>query len=462
MCTRSLGRRPGWRGRAGVAGLALLAAPQGVAVDAAGNLYIADTGNNRIQEIAKASGTISTVAGSASGSSGSSGDGGAATAALLKSPAGITLSTGGDLYIADTGNNRVQKVAAASGTISTVAGSAAGVSGLSGDGGAATAALLKAPGGVALSGAGDLYIADTGNNRVQKVVASSGIISTFAGSATGTSGHTGDGTPAASALLNSGNQTYTFTPAPGTIYTYGWNGALTGESDAAGDTLPGTGGCPSAAVTCETITAASGRALVIGSDVNGLITSVTDPLGRQWTYGYTGPDLTLVTDPLGHKTSYAYGPGSTGGPLQANDLLTITSPNAQPGGPNAGAATVNVFDAAGRVTSQTDPMGHVTTFNYCVNAADGDCMNAATGTGAVTVTGPDGNTTVDAYIQGTLVAESVWTGTTLTSEHDYVPVTTAGGASGGTLLDAASTDGNGNLTTDTYDPAGNVVSETSP
>jgi len=192
----------GTSGDGGAAGQALLAAPQGVAMDAAGNLYIADTGNNRIQEIAKASGTISTVAGSASGSPGTSGDGGAATSALLKSPAGITLSTGGDLYIADTGNNRVQKVAASSGTMSTFAGSAAGTSGLSGDGGAATSALLKAPAGVALSSAGDLYIADTGNNRIPKVAASSGIISTFAGSATGTSGHTGDGGPAASAFLN--------------------------------------------------------------------------------------------------------------------------------------------------------------------------------------------------------------------------------------------------------------------
>ena len=79
--------------------------------------------------------------------------------------------------------------------------------------------------------------------------------------------------------------------------------------------------------------------------------------------------LTTVTDPLTHVTTYTYGPGSTGNPLLANDLLTMTGPNAQPGGPDAGDATVNVYDAPGRVTSQTDPMGFTTTFNYCVRLA---------------------------------------------------------------------------------------------
>ena len=233
----------------------------------------------------------------------------------------------------------------------------------------------------------------------------------------------------------SGPNDYTFTPTPGVTYTYGPGGTLNSISDAAGDTLtasygtpaPGTGNCPSAASYCETITAASGRTLVIGYSTASLVTSVTDPMGRTWTYAYTGSDLTTVTDPLGNKTTYTYGAGTTGNPLLANDLLTITTPNAQPGGPDAGKSTVNVYNAAGQVTTQTDPMGYTTTFSYCVNAADGDCMDTATGTGTGTVTDPDGNTTVDDYTQGTLAAESVWTGSTLTSEQDYVPATTAGG-----------------------------------
>ena len=140
-------------------------------------------------------------------------------------------------------------------------------------------------------------------------------------------------------------------------------------------------------------------------------------MGRTWAYAYnTAGQLTSATDPMGNVTTYTYGAGSTGNPQLASDLLTITDPNAQPGGPDAGDATVNVYDAAGQVTSQTDPMGFKTTFNYCVNAAAGNCMNPATGTGFVTVTDPDGNSTVYDYQQGTLAAQSAWTGSTLTSE----------------------------------------------
>jgi YD repeat-containing protein len=89
-------------------------------------------------------------------------------------------------------------------------------------------------------------------------------------------------------------------------------------------------------------------------------------------------------------------------------------------------------------------------------------MNTATGTGTVSVTDPDGNTTVDYYTQGALAAESVWTGSALTSQQDYAPDTTAGGTSGGTLLDTSASDGNGNTTTQTFDPAGNLVTQTSP
>ena len=185
-------------------------------------------------------------------------------------------------------------------------------------------------------------------------------------------------------------------------------------------------------------------------------------MGRAWNYAYTGSDLTSVTDPMSNTTTYTYGAGNTGNPQLANDLLTITGPNAQPGGPDAGDATVNVYNASGQVKSQTDPMGSKTSLNYCVNAAAGDCMNSATGTGYITVTEPDGNTTIDYYVQGALAAETNLTGGAAASESDFFPNETAGGTGGGTLTDTAITDGDGNVTSYAYDAAGNRTAVTSP
>src|SRR5262249_55928575 len=130
---------------------------------------------------------------------------------------------------------------------------------------------------------------------------------------------------------------------------------------------------------------------------------------------------TRATDPVGNATTYTYDTGNADAAL-ANDMLTITGPNAQPGGPDAGDDTVNVYDADGRVTRQTDPMGLVTKFNYCVSAAAGDCLNASTGTGFTTVTDPDGNTTVDSYLSGSLTGTAAYTsGTALASAQAFVP-----------------------------------------
>ena len=192
----------GYNGDGGAATAAQLNYPVGVAVDGAGNLYIADLGNHRIRKVDSA-GVISTVAGAGStGESGGGfgGDGGPATAAQLRSPAGVALDGAGNLYIADALNNRIRKVDSA-GTITTVAG--AGTEGFGGDGGPATAAQLYRPAGVALDGAGNLYIADFGNNRIRKVDAA-GVISTVAGAgSTGESGggFGGDGGPAVAARL---------------------------------------------------------------------------------------------------------------------------------------------------------------------------------------------------------------------------------------------------------------------
>jgi uncharacterized protein (TIGR03437 family) len=180
----------GFSGDNGPATSAQMGQPVGIAVDAAGNLYIADQGNNRIRKVSGR--VIATVAGN--GTAGFSGDGGPATAAQLSNPAGIAVDSAGNLYIADSYNQRIRKVSG--GVITTVAGS--GTFGLIGDNGPATSAWLNFPQGVAVDAAGNLYIADTYNNRIRRV--SNGVITTVAGN--GTPALSGDNGPAASAALN--------------------------------------------------------------------------------------------------------------------------------------------------------------------------------------------------------------------------------------------------------------------
>lgn len=139
---------------------------------------------------------ITTVAGN--GIPGYSGDGGAATSASLNYPSGVALDTAGNLYIADGDNNRIRKVTAATGIITTIAGT--GIQGYSGDGGDATLAELYCPYQVTIDKAGNLYIADEGNNCIRKLTATTGVITTVPGN--NTSGDFGDGGAATLAQLN--------------------------------------------------------------------------------------------------------------------------------------------------------------------------------------------------------------------------------------------------------------------
>ncbi len=185
----------GYSGDGGLATSAEVNIPYGLAVDTAGNIYIADLENNRIRKVTASTGIISTVAGN--GTAGYSGDGGAATSAEINFPYGVAVDSAGNIYIADNGNQRIRKVTVSTGIISTVAGN--GIVGYSGDGGPATSAELDSPTGVAVDSAGNIYIADLENYRIRKVTASTGKISTVAG--TGTQGYSGDGGPATSAEL---------------------------------------------------------------------------------------------------------------------------------------------------------------------------------------------------------------------------------------------------------------------
>ncbi len=495
-------------GNGGAATSALLDLPMGVALDSAGDLYIGDDGNNEVQEVAASTGTqrgvamtaddIYEIAGS---SSGTGGVGGPASSARLSGASAIAFDGSGDLYVSAA--DEILEIAAANGSqwsqdmqagyIYDVAG--IGAAGYSGDGGPATAARLNYPFGMAISPSGTFYITDSDNNVVREVAATSSpfAVSPASGEVTVnestgaevsfypqvagscTSPYVVAGGYCAlpqyftdSLTYNSASGTYAFYPYPTDPFIYNASGRLLSETDADGDTVtlsygspsPGSGECPSTASSCNTVTSAGGRALVLGLNSSGLVTSVTDPLGRRWTYAYNGSeDLTSVTDPMSRVTSYTYGSGTTGNPLLVNDLLTITKPNAQPGGPDAGDSTVNVFNASGQVISQTDPAGFVTTFNY-------SSLDASTGNGTVTATEPDGATTVYEYESGALGAQSQWSGaigSSLVSDPSYGPNLTTG-----TLLDMWSTNGDVSSsgapeeTSYTYDQHGNETSETNP
>jgi sugar lactone lactonase YvrE len=189
----------GYSGDGGRADNAEIYQPTGVAVDASGNVYIADQFNQRVRKVTASTGKISTVAGDGTG--GYSGDGGIATSAEMQNPNGVAVDSAGNIYIADTYNNRIRKVTASTGIMSTVAGD--GAKGYSGDGGAATQAELNYPFGVAVDAADNIYIADVYNSRIRKVTASTGTISTVAGDGVG--GYSGDGGAATSAELYAPN-----------------------------------------------------------------------------------------------------------------------------------------------------------------------------------------------------------------------------------------------------------------
>src|ERR1035438_6220307 len=195
----------GYSGDGGQAALAQINRVVGLAVDAAGNIYLAEELNNRVRKV-DANGVITTFAGT--GVAGFGGDTGPAAQAQLSGPLGVCVSPSGDVYVTDQGNKRVRKIS--SGTITTVAGN--GSSGNSGDGGAATAAAMTIPIRCAVDQSSNLFIVDQGAHVIRKVN-TSGIISTYAGT---TQGFSGDGGPATQARMN--NPTALAFDASGNLY----------------------------------------------------------------------------------------------------------------------------------------------------------------------------------------------------------------------------------------------------
>ena len=185
----------------GQATAATLNVPTFVTTDSSNNLYITDNCNQRIRKITISTNIINTIAGSgATGcTSGSfTGDNGQATAATFNGPVGLAVDSSGNLYIGDTGNHRIRKVAVSTGVITTIVGT--GGVGYSGDNAVATSATIYYPQGVAVDTSGNIYIADQYNNRIRKVTISTGIISTIAGSST-VGSFSGDDGEATSARL---------------------------------------------------------------------------------------------------------------------------------------------------------------------------------------------------------------------------------------------------------------------
>jgi len=340
----------GFSGDGNAASGAQLNGPRGLVLDASGNLYIADAGNYRVRKV-DPSGNVTTVAGNGV-CCGHTGDGGAATSAQIGAPYGLAMDSSGSLYISDIGNNVVRKVAA-SGTITTVAGS--GAYGYSGDGGAATSAAFRSPYAVAVDSSGNLYIADTFNYRVRKV-STGGIVSTVAGN--GAYGYSGDGGAATSARLydpegvavdSSGNlyiaDTYNYrvrmVSPGGTITTVAGNGAY-GSS---GDGGPAT----AASLRYPYGVSVDASGIVAVADQGTSAVRLLTPAGAQ-------PVLTIQS---AHAGSFAAG---------SSGAYTVTVNNAATAGVTSGAVTVAETLPAGLTLAAMSGSGWSCTGSTCTRS----------------------------------------------------------------------------------------------
>ena len=347
----------GFSGDGGPGASTWLFTPTGIAVDAAGNLFIADRNNHRIRKLST-SGMVTTVAGN--GVQNTYGDGGPATVAALYNPSYVAVDTAGNLYIVD-GSPGIRKVSA-SGIITTVAGG--GKSGL-GDGGPATSASLNGPGGVVVDSSGNLFITDAGNYRIRKVSAS-GIITTVAGN--GTRGSSGDGGPATSASLND-PQAIVVDPAGNLFFADGYrirkvsaDGVITTVAGNGSPYFSGDGG---------PATSASFSPGGIALDASGnlfIADSVAYRIREVSSIGYSGPSLTV--SPLNLTFSLAAGGSSS-------RQITVTAA--------AGSAAWSASTSASWITLTPAAGTGVGTISVAVNAAT---LTPGTYTASITISNP--------------------------------------------------------------------------
>lgn len=357
-------RVAGFSGDGAAATSAQLNDPMGVAVDTAGNVYIADTNNQRVRQITGT--TITTIAGT--GEELFAGDGATASAAVLDSPTGVAVDAAGNIYIADRHNQRVRQVTPA-GVISTIAGSgASSFSGtFAGDGASATAASLAKPSGVSVDAAGNVYIADTGNQRVREV--SNGTVTTVAGN--GQQGFDGDSGPAASAILNAPkavasdatgnliiadklNQRLRTTSAPVLSFASDGVGVLSAPQTV---TLANTGSAPitvaSIVFTGAFTTTAGGTcsaapiALAAGASCTqnvAFLPTVAGPINGSVVFGGTGvvPQSILLSG-TGTQAATTVTLSSNVAVSFAGQPITLTA-TVKPAGPGIPTGTVSLYD----------------------------------------------------------------------------------------------------------------------
>jgi hypothetical protein len=251
---------PGYAGDGAAAASAQLFTPSGLFVDATGNVFIADSGNNVVREVLASNGFIQTVAGNNAAGPGYSGDNASPTSAQLNNPNGVYVDGSANIFIADSGNNVIREVVASTSKIQTIAGNFVAGPGFSGDNGAPTSAQLNNPLGVTLDTAGNIFIADHNNNRVREVVNATSKIQTFAG--TGTPGVSGDGGLATAAQLNGPSAVFatgSFADASGALYIADTNNHIIRKvlainlkiTTVAGNGLPGFTGDGGPAIFAE-------------------------------------------------------------------------------------------------------------------------------------------------------------------------------------------------------------------
>ncbi len=350
--------------------------PLGITVDTVGNLFVADQHNHRIRKI-DTFGTITTVVGT--GTSGYYGDGGPATAAEISFPNYIRMDSVGSLLITDNGNQRIRRVDT-NGIITTIAGT--GVLGYSGDGGPATAAKLNSPGGTTMDKYGNIFICDVDNDRIRKIDAVTGYITTVAG--IGVPGYSGDGGPATAAELN---QPVDITVDHyNNVYFVDWNNSRIREFNSP----------PPATSTCDTVTGVSISAIT-ASTANLSWTAVIGSLGYEYTVNttatppttsgtYTAATNVTVTGLLPGQNYYAHVLDSCGtSSLSAWVNVPFTTTTLTAGCDTITGVSISAITASTANLSWTAVAGSLG-YEYTVNTTATSPTTSGTYTAATNVT----------------------------------------------------------------------------